>query len=194
MKQAWVLAALVLCACPPTEPMPDPEDAGDAPAPVFDGRTTPAGVPDFFPPYDAGDDRIDSGVIVLDTTCCDTRFSIADLEPEEVLTAKLRIKLGTFSEGVALRRDGGRWGAVACFPVNTSATFFYEFTWDGGLVDAGNRELDDGGFEPVLIGSTTVSQRASDEEPSFIDSDGQHFNLYPAVESCAGLDGSVPLP
>ena len=187
-----MLTLLGLGACPPVEPAP--EDAGEEPAVVFDGPTAPAGVPDFFPPFDAGDGRIDSGVIAVDTTCCDTRFSIADLEPAEVQTATLRIGLGAFSNGVALERDGGRWGAVACFPVNQSAVFFYEFTWDGGLVDAGNRELNDGGSEQVLTGSTIQTQRASDDEPSFTDSEGQRFNLYPAVTSCAGLDGSVPQP
>lgn len=187
-----VLAALVFSACPPTQPAPD-LDAGEEPVVPFDGPTSASGVPDFFPPYDAGDGLVDSGVIVLDLTCCETNFNISDQEPADGVGV-LRIGLGKFHDGVPLARDGGRWTATACFPVNQSSAYFYEFTFDGGIVDAGNRELADGGIEAVELGSTVVTQRASEGEPSFTDSAGQMFNIYRAVTSCEGLDGSVPRP
>lgn len=189
---AWGLV-LVLSACPPT-PEPEPEDAGEELPVPYDGPAVPSGVPDFLPPFDAGDGLIDSGVIMVDPTCCETRFSISDVEPTQVSSALLRIPLAKFGAGVTLSRDGGRWHGSGCFPVNTSAAYFYEFTFDGGLVDGGSRALDDGGYEFFEVSSEVVSQRASDEEPSFIDADGLPFNFYRAVSTCDGLDGSVPGP
>jgi hypothetical protein len=175
--------------------MPD-ADAGEPAAVVYDGPTPASGIPslpeDFA--FDASIPPIDSGVIVVDTRCCETTFSIADEEPAGGVEGVLRLGLNVFDGGVPLSRDvdAGRWVASACVPVNSEATFVYEFTIDGGLSDAGLVELEDGGLLGREAVDVRVTVRTSAEEPSAELVDGARVNVYRAVSTCDGLDGSVP--
>jgi hypothetical protein len=185
---------LVLVGCP--RPPPDvTEDDGGAPERVvYDGPTSGSGLPDLPDGFssDASFPEIDSGVIVVDRPCCATNFSITDEEPSGEVTGTLIIGLQAFAAGVPLTRGGGRWRASACFPVNQSAPYFYQFDLDGGFVDAGAVELDDGGVSWTQVLDLRQTRRASDAEPSFEQIDGTQANVFRAVTSCDGLDGSVP--
>jgi hypothetical protein len=161
---------------------------------VYDGPTRGGGIPDLPEDFvfDASIPTIDSGVIVLDPTCCQTNFGISDQEPALAVTALLRIDLGAFSAGVPLTRAAGRWTASACFPVNQSAPYAYEFTHDAGWVDAGVYVLEDGGQEGRERIEVDVTRRSSDDEPGFDLADGTRTNFFKLVTTCDGLDGSVP--
>jgi len=191
---ALFVAALALAAC--RQPMPDPEpfDAGPEEAVVFDGPTSNTGIPqlpeDFT--FDASIPLIDSGVITVDGTCCVTEFSISDREPAEGVVGALHVNLSTFDGGVPLTRGAGRWTATACFPVNQSASYQYEFNYDGGVVDGGIAELEDGGLVYRERLDLQTWRRGSDEEPGFELADGSRANFFRSVSSCEGLDGSVP--
>lgn len=193
-SRTLVVLALALSACRP-QVMPRPQvDAGPDEEVIFDGPTSNTGIPqlpeDFA--FDASIPRIDSGVIVVDTTCCVTTFSIADREPAEGVVGGLYINLSTFDGGVPLTRAAGRWTTTACFPVNQSASYQYQFDYDGGVIDAGIVELEDGGLVHVERLDLQTWRRGSDEEPGFELADGTRTNFYRAVSSCDGLDGGVP--
>lgn len=193
MSRSRLIALLLVCAGCPRPPIMIDEDAGEPIEPVYDGPTQNAGIPDLPEGFrlDASIPLIDSGVIMVDTRCCSTNFSIADQEPASA-TGVLRIELGAFSSGVALARSAGRWSANACFPVNQSAPYQYEFTWDAGIVDAGLVGLDDGGIVGLEFTDIRVIRRASEDEPSYALVDGTRANFFRSVSSCDGLDGSVP--
>ncbi|MBM4782616.1 MAG: hypothetical protein GQE15_33490 [Archangiaceae bacterium] len=190
------LSLLVLfAACPRPPPIVTEDDAGEPEQVVFDGPTANAGIPALSEEFalDASIPAIDSGVIVVDTRCCATNFSISDQEPAAGVTVgTLRIELNAFSSGVALTRAGGRWRGSACFPLNVAAPYHYEFAHDAGLVDAGEVALEDGGVVIAERLELRTTWRASDEEPGFDLADGQRTNFFRAVSSCDGLDGSVP--
>lgn len=190
----WLLPLLALSACPPPPVVTPDEDAGAEARPVFDGPTQNSGIPDLPEDFvfDASIPAIDSGTIVVDTRCCTTNFSIADQEAAGGVVGELRLALPTFPSGLALTRGGGRWRATACFPVNQSATYRYEFTWDAGLIDGGQVEDDDGGIIGLELLDVRHFARASDEEPGFTLDDGSRTNFFRSVSSCDGLDGSVP--
>lgn len=191
LRRVWLssLLGLALAGCPP-EPGPiDEEDAGEEP---YDGPASSGVIPTFDPEtYDAGDLVIDAGMVTVETRCCDTQFAISDEEPADAV-GLLQGENPVFGTGLALTRGDGGWSVQACFPVNASAYYWYHFTWDGGLFDAGLTLMEDGGEELVLVPLTGESMRASDSEPGFTDSAGVRRNYYRAVESCDGLDGSVP--
>lgn len=161
---------------------------------VFDGPTQSSSIPQLPEnfPFDASFPAIDAGVIVVDTRCCDTNFGIADREPNLEVTGVMRFGSNLFPNGVALTRGSGRWTARACFPVNSASTYWYQFTWDAGVVDAGVGELDDGGLVNLSYVDIKQVVRASDEEPGVEAIDGTRSNTFRAVSSCDGLDGSVP--
>lgn len=191
--RAWWLSSLVglaLAGCPATPPPEEEEeDAGVEP---YDGETVGGVIPVFDPDaIDAGDPVIDAGEVVVDTRCCDTRFSITDEEPADAVGV-LEGQNVVFGDGLPLTRGDGGWSVSACFPLNASAFYWYRFSWDGGVLDAGTTLLEDGGEETLLIPLMAGALRASDTEPSFTDSDGVRRNYYRAVESCDGLDGGVP--
>lgn len=171
-----------------------PDDAGAAAIPVYDGPTQGSGIPELPEDFefDASIPLIDAGVIPVDTTCCETRFGIADEEPSGGVEGVLRIELPRFAAGVPLVRGGGRWTATACFPINYEAPYFYEFTFDAGLADGGQFGLEDGGVIGFEFMDVQVSRRASADEPSYARADGAPSNHFRGVSSCAGLDGSVP--
>lgn len=187
MKKLLLMAlAAVLAAC--SAPMTTPEDAGEElPPPAYDGDTVGGTIPEL--PMNP-EPLIDAGPIVTDGTCCDTHFHISDEEPADA-TGRLVSGLAALAE-LPLERDGGEWTVTACFPVNQSATYRYEFSWDAGIEDGGSAELEDGGVEWFEIHLVGASARASDAEPGFVDSNGDRWNFYRAVSSCDGLDGSVP--
>ncbi len=190
-----VALLVVFAACPPPPPVIPEEDAGEPEQVIFDGPTQNSGIPELSEEFavDASIPVIDSGVIVVDTRCCATNFSISDQEPVAGVTVgTLRIELSAFSSGVALTRAGGRWRGSACFPVNVAAPYHYEFTHDAGLVDAGEVALEDGGIVISERLELQTTLRASDEEPGFDLADGRRTNFFRAVSSCDGLDGSVP--
>lgn len=187
-----LLAVLVFSACPPPVVVTPEEDAGELPA-VFDGPTERLGIPDL--PSDYAFDasvEIDAGPLNVDTRCCQTNFRISDEEPAGGVTGTLRIALGAFANGVPLTRGGGAWTASVCFPLERSASYQYEFLFDGGLIDGGQNELPDGGVEWVEVTDVRQTVRASAGEPGFELADGTRTNFYRAVSSCDGLDGSVP--
>lgn len=191
MRKLYLLACLaLLAACP--QPMPPPEDAGEElPPPAYDGETAGGSIPEIPEGVMNPEPLIDAGPIVVDAGCCDTRFRIAeDAEPADA-TGRISSGLGVLAS-LPLTRAGGEWSAMACFPLNASVAYRYEFTWDAGVLDGGSLDLEDGGvewYEIPLIGSAT---RASDSEPGFVDVDGQRWNYHRPVVSCDGLDGSVP--
>jgi hypothetical protein len=190
-----VSVLVVVSACPRPPPPVTEEDGGEPEQVIFDGPTENSGIPTFPEEFalDASIPEIDAGVIVVDTRCCATNFSISDQEPAAGVTlGTLRIELNAFASGVALTRAGGRWRGTACFPVNVAAPYHYEFTHDAGLVDGGEVALDDGGTVISERLELRTSWRASDEEPGFDRADGRRTNFYRAVSSCDGLDGSVP--
>ncbi|MDP2274749.1 MAG: hypothetical protein Q8K32_28665 [Archangium sp.] len=189
LRRAWWLAlALVLAGCP--EPVPvEEEDAGVEP---YDGPTQSSVIPTFDPDaIDAGDPIIDAGMVTIDTRCCDTQFAITDEEPADAV-GLLEGQHTLFGAGLPLTRSDAGWSVAACFPLNASAFYWYRFTWDGGVFDAGTTDLEDGGQETLLVPVTGESLRASASEPGFTDADGVRRNYYRAVESCDGLDGAVP--
>jgi hypothetical protein len=189
-----LVTALVLVGCPRPPPDITEDDAGAPEDVVYDGPTRGIGVPDLPDDFalDAALSEIDSGVIVVDRPCCTTSFSIRDEEPSGGVTGTLIIGLQAFAAGVPLTRGGGRWRASACFPVNQSAPYFYQFDIDAGFVDAGAVELDDGGVIWTQVLDLRQMRRASDDEPSFEEIDGTQANVFRAVSTCDGLDGSVP--
>lgn len=189
--RAWWLASLaglLLTACPQPAPAQE-EDAGVEP---FDGETTGGVIPVFDPEaLDAGPMVIDAGVVTVDTRCCETNFAISSEEPADAV-GTLEGENPVFADGLPLTRSDAGWSVPACFPLNASAFYWYHFTWDGGVLDAGTELLPDGGEATVLIPLVGSSNRASTSEPSFTDSNGARRNYYRAVESCDGLDGGVP--
>jgi hypothetical protein len=191
MKTLLPLVCLaLLTACP--APMPMPEDAGEEqPPPVYDGETAGGSIPEIPEGQMNPEPLFDAGPIEVDGGCCDTRFHIAeDSEPAHA-TGRIASGLSTLA-GLSLTRGGGEWSATACFPLNASVAYRYEFTWDGGVADGGSVDLEDGGVEWEQIALIGFSARASESEPGFTDVNGERWNFYRAVESCDGLDGSVP--
>jgi hypothetical protein len=188
---ASALMAALLLGCPATPPVTE-VDAGEEP---FDGETegSGGGIPQFDPDaIDAGDPVIDAGMVVVDTRCCDTVFSVSDEEPVDAVGV-LEGDSPALAGGLSLTRGDAGWSASACFPLNSSSFYWYRFSWDGGLRDAGTFELEDGGTETLVVMDVVTRVRASDREPSFESADGTR-NYYRAVSSCDGLDGSVPSP
>ncbi len=190
MRTFLLLAALALAACPGPKPAP-PEDAGEALPPAYDGETRGGSIPDVPAGLNTPEPLIDAGPIVVDPTCCQTQFRIDDREPAGA-TGALVGSLAVFAGGVPLVRAGGEWTAPLCFPINTGGAYRYEFRWDAGVEDGGTIDLDDGGVQVTLIPLVGFSARASGFEPGFDDANGERWNLYRAVTSCDGLDGSVP--
>lgn len=187
MRLAPLLLAGLLFGCPAPQP-PQEEDAGET---IFDGETTGGGIPVFDPDaIDAGDAVVDAGLVTVETRCCSTGFSITDEEPADAVGV-LEGESPVFDGGLALTRGDGGWAVTACFPVQSSSFYWYRFTWDGGVRDAGTFDLDDGGMETILINDVVTSLRASDREPVFEGATGRR-NYYREVSSCDGLDGSVP--
>ncbi|MCA3012371.1 MAG: hypothetical protein INH41_08220 [Myxococcaceae bacterium] len=184
-----VAAVVLVLGCPQPQPPPPEDDAGVPAVVVNGGPARGRGVPDLPADFvfDASIPLIDSGVIIVDRLCCMTNFSIQDREPPGDVRGTLVIALQAFAAGAPLARGGGRWTARACFPVNQSATCFYQFDLDGGLIDGGTVELDDGGVEGVLRLDLRRTRRASDEEPSVEQLDGTMANVFRAVSSCDGL-------
>lgn len=182
------VVALVGCPGPKTSVDAGAEDAGP---PAYDGTTSGGAIPELPEGAQSQSPLIDAGLIVVDAGCCPTQFQIDDQEPADA-TGRLVGALEVFHGGTALTRGGGLWTASLCFPVETSGTYRYEFTWDGGVEDGGTVDLDDGGVETILIPVVGFSARASATEPGFVDATGDRWNLFGAVSSCDGLDGSVP--
>lgn len=191
MRSLGLCALVALFAgCP--QPPPPPADAGEeGPPPAYDGEVSGGSIPEIPDGLLNPEPLIDAGPIEVDGGCCATRFHIAEgAEPADA-TGRIVSGLGPLA-GLPLVRAGGEWAANACFPLNASVAYRYEFVWDGGVEDGGSADLEDGGvewFEIRLVGS---SLRASDAEPGFTDVNGERWNFYRAVESCDGLDGSVP--
>ncbi len=191
MRTLVLLCSLALfTACP--APIPTPEDAGEPMTPPpFDGETAGGSIPEIPEGVMNPEPLIDAGPIEVDAGCCATRFRIAEgTEPADA-TGRIVSGLSTLSN-LALVRGGGDWSATACFPLNASVAYRYEFKWDGGVLDGGATDLEDGGVEYAEIQVTGIASRASDAEPGFTDVNGERWNFYRAVESCDGLDGSVP--
>jgi hypothetical protein len=190
MKKLFLCAGLALFAgCPQPAPI---EDAGEElPPPAYDGETAGGSIPEIPDELMNPEPLIDAGPIVVDAGCCDTRFRIAeDAEPSDA-TGRIVSGLSVLSD-LALTRANGEWSALACFPLNASVAYRYEFTWDAGVMDGGSIDLEDGGVEYYEIPLIGIATRASDAEPGFLDIDGNRWNYYRPVESCDGLDGSVP--
>lgn len=184
------VVALISCV---EEPKPGTVEEETAPLP-YDGETSGSGggIPVFEPGVmDAGSEIIDAGNVTVDTRCCQTAFSISDGEPADAV-GKLQGEHGKLAGGISLSRTDAGWSASTCFPVNSSSRYWYAFSWDAGFVDGGIDLLPDGGEEAVLIYKEGRSLRASDREPSFVDSEGTRRNYYREVSSCDGLDGGVP--
>jgi hypothetical protein len=191
MKKLLPLVCLALfAACPP--PMPMPEDAGEElPPPAYDGETAGGSIPEIPENQMNPEPFVDAGPIEVDAGCCDTRFHIAEGSEPAHATGRIASGLVPLSN-LALTRGGGEWSATACFPLNASVAYRYEFTWDGGVEDGGSVDLEDGGIEWEELRLIGFSARASALEPTFVDVNGEQWNFYRAVESCDGLDGSVP--
>lgn len=191
MRRLGVLLSLGVMACPAPQPTPQPEeDAGVEP---YDGPTStripPAVDPDDHD-FDAGQTLIDAGTIVVETRCCQTRFSISSAEPADAVGV-LEGELPVLKAGRALTREDGGWVATACHPIGAAGHYWYRFTWDAGIVDAGTELLDDGGIETLEVATTETIVRASEREPSVTNSEGAR-NFFRSVSSCDGLDGGVP--
>jgi len=140
--------------------------------------------------FDAGVFIIDAGRVDVETRCCATTFSISAQEPADA-TGVLLGETAALRAGLALTRTDAGWTANACVTLNTSSFYWYRFTWDGGLRDAGEVDLPDGGVQVVLEPVTVTTDRASEREPGVASATGQQ-NFYRAVQSCDGLDGGVP--
>jgi hypothetical protein len=170
--------------------MPTPEED---PPPPYDGPSQSGTIPVIDPSnldLDAGQTLVDAGLVTVETRCCDTNFRIADQEPADAVGV-IEGELGTLRAGVPLTRSAGQWTAAACVTINSSGAYWYRFTWDGGVVDAGLELQPDGGEEIVLVPVTESAVRASALEPTVSSADGLR-NFYSAVNSCDGLDGGVP--
>lgn len=189
MKRLWLWAVLAVTACSPPPPPVVEEEVVEP----YDGPTSSGIIPTLDPDdpdVDAGDVVIDAGMIVVETRCCDTNFTISDLEPADAVGV-LEGELPVFQGGVPLSREDGGWAATACFPLIASGHYWYRFSWDGGVEDGGLELLADGGEEAVLIPVVITSVRASDREPSVTNASGAR-NYFREVSSCDGLDGGVP--
>lgn len=189
MRLAPFFLAGLLLGCPAPTP-PTEEDAGEE---VFDGETqgSGGGIPVFDPDaIDAGDPVIDAGEVTVETRCCPTSFSISDQEPAGAVGV-LEGESPAFDGGLPLSRSDAGWTATACFPIQSSSFYWYRFSWDGGVRDAGTFEQDDGGTETILVQDVVTQVRASDTEPVSEAAAGRR-NYYREVSSCDGLDGAVP--
>jgi hypothetical protein len=190
MKKLLFACLLALAGCP--QPMPMPEDAGEPPPrPAYDGDTAGGSIPELPEGVMNPEPLIDAGPIVVDAGCCETRFRVAESAEPADATGRVVSGLAVLS-GLELTRLGGEWSTQACFPLNASVAYRYEFTWDAGVLDGGSLDLEDGGTEWLELPLIGHSLRASDAEPGFVDVNGERWNFYRAVESCDGLDGSVP--
>ena len=180
---------LLFVACPAPEPEPEREPEPEP----YDGPGG-SGIPPAFDPedfdFDSGVFLVDAGMVVVDTRCCTTRFSISDEEPADAI-GSIQGDLPIFAGGISLTREDGGWTAMACHPINASGFYWYRFEYDAGVFDAGVVGLPDGGEEILEIPLTGSVVRASDRESSVATSDGRR-NYYRAVSSCDGLDGGVP--
>lgn len=162
-------------------------DCSTAAPPKFEGSSSGV-IPEYAQTADAG--LLDAGMVVVDTTCCVTRFRISDEEPADavgVLTGEAQV----FRARVPLVRSDAGWTTSACVPVRISSGYWYEFTWDGGSLDAGDGAYDDGGFGPIILPNVERRVRASGFEPSVATALGQR-NFYSPLDSCVGHDGGVP--
>jgi len=180
---------MFMAACQAATVAPDPEPEGDE---SYDGPSSSGVIPTYEPEnLDAGDLLIDAGFVEVDTRCCTTHFRIIDQEPVET-TGTLNGDSRAFGDGLPLVRNDAGWEATACFPLESSATYWYTFTTDAGFVDGGVEiDREDGGENTVLVHLTETVIRASGSEPGFDTAVGRR-NFYRAVSSCDGLDGSVP--
>jgi len=184
------LALFGFLGCPAPDPLPTPEEE---PSPPYGGPSQSGTIPVIDPSnldLDAGQTLVDAGRVTVETRCCDTNFRIADREPADAVGV-IEGDLGVLRAGVSLTRAAGQWTASACVTINSSGSYRYRFTWDGGVVDAGLEVLPDGGQEIVLLPVTESAVRASGLEPTVSSADGLR-NFYSAVSSCDGLDGGVP--
>jgi hypothetical protein len=179
----------VLCACPAPKPMP--EDAGEDVPVEFSGDTAGGSIPEIPDGLMNTEPRIDAGPIVIDGGCCETRFRVAAGGEPAGATVRIVAGLAVIAD-LPLTLANGEWSALACFPLEASVAYRYEFTWDGGIEDGGSIDLEDGGTEWFEIRIVNNSARASASEPTFTDVNGAEWNFYRAVSSCDGLDGSVP--
>ncbi len=181
------LGVALLSACP-TKPTPVTSD--EEPEVPYEGNAMSSVIPKLDPDADAGVFIIDAGMVVVETRCCVTNFAISDGEPSDA-TGVLLGQTSALRAGLPLTRTDAGWAASACMTLNASTLYWYRFTWDGGVFDAGEVDLPDGGLETVLEPITAIADRSSDQEPGVTDADGRK-NYYRAVSSCDGLDGSVP--
>lgn len=189
-RLGWLTALVfAVSACPgPKKPAPVEEEE-ELP---FDGESMSGVIPTFDRDrdIDAGVFIIDAGRVDVETRCCATSFSISDQEPLDA-TGVLLGQTSALQGGVPLRRNDAGWTANACVTINSSGFYWYRFSWDGGLRDAGEVDLPDGGFEVVIEPITVTVDRASDREPGVDNATGRQ-NFYREVSSCDGLDGGVP--
>lgn len=189
----WLLVGLVALSCGKKTPPPAEEEEEVFEEIPYEGEASTGIIPNFeADETDAGGAMlVDAGQITIDTRCCTTHFSIADQEPADAV-GYLEGEHAAFGTGLPLTRSGGSWTATACFPVKSSAHYWYRFDLDGGFEDAGvviDRE--DGGESIVIVHKVETQLRASDREPQEETAVGAR-NFYKEVPSCEGLDGSVP--
>lgn len=178
--RSWLLALstlAVLSACPGPTRRPAPVEEEEEP---FTGDSMSGVIPTFDRDreFDAGVFIIDAGNVVVETRCCATTFSISDEEPADA-TGVLTGETALLQSGVPLLRTDAGWTASACIVLNTATFYWYRFSWDGGLRDAGGVDLPDGGYEVVIEPVTVTSDRASAREPGVDNAEGRR-NYYRA--------------
>jgi hypothetical protein len=176
--------AVGLLACPPA-PIDMPKDDAGTMEPVeFTGEAT-GNPPDFSGDIvDSGQGVFDAGTAVVETRCCKLNFRIAANGEPASAVGKLMGEAAPLSAGIPLTRDASGFSAAACFLVNTSSYYWYEFSWFTSDADAGGETEGDGGY-------VVRTKRHSAAETNYPQGDGTFKNFIPAVNNCALLDAGT---
>lgn len=180
MNRTFVFVALsaLFCACPPAMIADSGvDDAGE----VVDYTGESTGSPPDFSGnlVDAGE-SYDAGLATVDSRCCKLFFRIP-LDGEPVgATALLVGEQMPLSAGIPLTRTSTDFVANACFPMTSSAYYWYQFEFVSADAGSGGLDQGDGGY---LV--TTRRHNPSETNYSI---GGERKNFIPAVASCAELD------
>lgn len=142
MRRYFVVALLALIGCVKPDTGDDAgTDEDDAGATEYTGPATSNVIPEFDPDFDAGGNQlIDAGSVVVDTTCCETTFNLPSGDEPSFAEGVLRGSAAPLTAGVSLTSLGADagWAASICMPLNSSQNYWFEFTWDAGLPDFGD--------------------------------------------------------
>jgi len=188
------------------DPTPGFNNAGES----YDGSTK-GGV---LPGNPGGGDDASAAPVAVETRCCNLTVSIPDATNDE----SVHVVRGTFyplntEGGVNLTYSAGAWSASVCFPVGSSATYYFDFgaKWlpgfepedagpdDAASADASPDAATDAAMDPDagLPPGMTRDYRHNDAVASAPSGEFGRVNTFGQVAACTEVDastGTLPSP